>query len=170
MATGDTLLVFTPLAAEMPGSAHASFDTRNHHPVIDFDDSAQESVVFSGALPRGYDGGGLTVTLVWAASTASPGGDAATNCLRWGIAVERLDSGGMNLDQDSFAEFQSVLAPPAATSGQLQYTEIALADGAAIDHLTAGEPFRLMVVRQAAHSDDVMLGDAELRFVVVRET
>lgn len=170
MATGDTLLVFTPLAAEMSGSARASFDTRNGHPVIDFDDSAQEAVFFSGALPRGYGGGGLTVTLVWAASTASPGDDAAVNRVRWGIAVERLESGGTNLDQDSFAELQSVLASPAATCGQLQYTDIALGDGAAIDHLDAGEPFRLMVMRQAAHPDDAMAGDAELRFIVVRET
>lgn len=170
MATGDTLLTFTPLAAEMPASGRASFDTRNQHPVIDFDSSIEESAIFSGVLPLGYDGGGLTVTLVWAASTASPGGDAAAHCVRWAIAVERLDSGSTNLDQNSFAGLQSVLAAPAATSGQLQHTHIALAEGASIDHLAAGEPFRLMIIRQAARPDDAMSGDAELRFVIVRES
>ena len=169
MASGDTFLVFTPLAAEMPVSGCASFDTRNQHPVIDFDSSIQESVVFSGALPPGYSAGGLLVTLVWAASTASGGEASTANHVKWGVAVERLECGGTNLDDDSFAVAQSVLAAPAATSGQLQYTEIALADGAAIDYLAAGEFFRLKVTRLASASDDAMPGDAELRFVMLRE-
>ncbi len=169
MASGDTLLVFTPLAAEMPINGYASFDTRNQHPVIDFDSATQESIVFSGALPRGYSGGGLTVTLVWSASTVSADDDADAR-VKWGVAVERLGCGGTSLDHGSFGAVGSVVAAPAATSGQLQYTEIALADGAPIDYLAAGESFRLNVVRQAAASEDVMSGDAELRFVMLRET
>ena len=36
MASGDTLLILTPLAHEAPASGAASLDVRNGHPVLDF--------------------------------------------------------------------------------------------------------------------------------------
>ena len=47
MASGDTLVVLTPLGNEPPVSNPATFDFRNNHPVLDFDDATNESAVFS---------------------------------------------------------------------------------------------------------------------------
>ena len=55
MASGDTLATFFPEDNEPPASAYATFDTRNAHPVLDFDGStADEEAVFTGVLPRNY--------------------------------------------------------------------------------------------------------------------
>ena len=70
MASGDTLVVLNPLANEPPASGYATFDTRNGHPVLDFDPSCPQSAVFSGLLPRHYSGRGLRVVLVWSATNA----------------------------------------------------------------------------------------------------
>ncbi len=50
MASGDTLLIFGPLHNEPPSSDAATFDTRNLHPVLDFDASTDESAVFSSII------------------------------------------------------------------------------------------------------------------------
>ena len=59
MASGDSLVIFTPLSNEPPSSNFATFDTRNAHPVLDFDDTTEEKVVFTGIMPRNYAGGGV---------------------------------------------------------------------------------------------------------------
>ena len=104
MASGNTLLTFGPLASEPPGSSFATLDVRNGHPVLDFDASADESALFSCVLPRHYAGGGVTVRLVWAATSATSG-----TC-RWAVAFELLADAATqtdDLDTDSFATAQT---------------------------------------------------------------
>jgi hypothetical protein len=266
MSSGNTLVVFTPLAAEPPASGYATFDTRNMHPVLDFDDAIGQSAVFSAVLPDYYRGCGLTVVLEWSATSAaltwthagdsggalsgwtvggagvpntdqwrlywsltvegdsavvslykaagkSPadlvargsvshaaggpctltpqngsglsasvtvtanapadaddGNTLSANRVKWSVAVERLEPDGTSLGSDSFAAAGSVCAAPTAENGRLRYTEIVLADGPPIDNLAVGESFRLKVTRAAGDAGDTMTGDAELCFVVVRET
>ena len=50
MASGDTLLTFTPASNEPPATVFATLDTRNAHPVLDFDDAANEDAVFSASF------------------------------------------------------------------------------------------------------------------------
>jgi hypothetical protein len=45
MASGDTLVVLTPLGSEAPASSFATLGTRNAHPVLDFDAASTESAV-----------------------------------------------------------------------------------------------------------------------------
>ena len=71
MASGDTLLIFTPLSNEPPSVNPATLDTRNAHPVLDFDAVVPEAAVFSAVMPRHYAGGGVTVYLHWAMTTAT---------------------------------------------------------------------------------------------------
>jgi len=58
MASGNTLCTFLPTDNEPPSSNYATLDTRNAHPVLDFDDTIQEAAQFTGILPRNYRGGG----------------------------------------------------------------------------------------------------------------
>ena len=163
MASGDTLLTFTPLANQPPASTYATFDTRNGHVVLDFDASADEVAVFGDVLPRHYAGGGVTVTLVWMATTATSGN------VVWSVAIERGDT-ATDLDTDSFATANTATAAAPATSGAPAYTTIAFTNGAQMDSLAVGEAFRLKVQRTGSSGSDTATGDAELLAVEIKET
>lgn len=163
MASGNTLVVFGPNDNEPPTASYATLDTRNVHPVLDFDAAADESAVFTGVLPRHYAGGGITIKLIWAASSATTGD------VVWNTAIERLDT-GTDMDADSFATANAATATTSGTSGANTYTDVAHTSGAQMDSLAAGEAFRLKVTRNADDAADTMTGDAELVAVEIRET
>ena len=162
MATGDTLAVFTPTHNEPTTVNPATLDVRGDHLVLDFDDSTDEYAVLSAVLPRQYKGGGLTVTLIWAATTATTGN------VEWTVRFERLQESADDLDSDSFATAQTAIIATASTLGQVKYTEIAFTNSE-IDGLLAGERFRLKITRNANGASDTMTGDAELVAVELRE-
>lgn len=164
MASGDTLLILGPLHAVAPSSAFATLDSRNGHQVLDYDDEDVEAAIFEAALPAHYDGGGITVTIVWAASTAESGD------VLWSVAIERIAAGDLDIDADSFASAVGVAATAPGTSGQVVYTQIDLDDGSGIDGLLPGEAFRLRVTREADDPADDMVGDAELLRVIISES
>lgn len=166
MASGDTLAIFTPYANEPPSSSYATLDTRNAHPVLDFDGSADEEAVFTGYLPANYAGGGLTVSTFWAFTSATSGS------LRVQAAIERIDTSSLDIDADSFASFQSAGGSAPGTSGQVIKVDVTLSSGANMDSLAANELFRLKIRRDAdgtSGTDDITT-DAELVGVVVKET
>jgi hypothetical protein len=161
MASGDTLLVFSPLANEPPAANYATIDTRNSIAVLDFDAGTDESAVFGAILPRHYGGGGLSVILHWMATSATTGN------VKWNAAIERMNT---DLDSDSFAADQTATTTTTGTAGIVTTTTITFTNGAQMDSLATGEPFRLRVTRDANDAGDTMTGDAELLRVEVRET
>ncbi len=164
MASGNTLATFFPCDNEPPASNYATLDTRNAHPVLDFDDSTDESAVFTGILPRHYGGGGITVYLHWAGTSATSG------TARWAVSVEAIAS--QDIDSDGFASAQTAGGTANGTSGVETVTSIAFTDGAQMDSVAAGGAFRLKVTRDAdgTSGTDDMTGDAELLAVEVKET
>lgn len=164
MASTNFMAVFTPLSNEPPASAYATLDTRNSVPVLDFDDSTDESAVFGGVLPNNYAGGGLTVTIVWMATSATTGD------VVWNADIERHQDDAFDIDSDGFAGANAATGTTASASGEQQYTNITFTDGADMDSLAAGESFRIKVTRDADNASDTMSGDAELLRVVVKET
>ena len=164
MASGQTLTIFTAQAGVPLAAATAQIDTRNNQLVWDFDAAVNESVDIESLLPRNYSGAGLTVTLVWSATTATSGN------VKWNAAFERHQAGVTDMDADSFATAQSVAAAAPATNGARAYSEIAFTDGAQIDGLLYSESFRLRITRDATDVADTMVGDAELSRIEIRET
>lgn len=163
MASGDTLLIFTPLHNEPPATNYATLDTRNQHPVLDFDATPNEDAVFSAIMPRNYAGSGLTVYIHYAMSSAE------ADTIDWDAAFERIGDQQQDLDADGFAAVQSVdNTTVPATSGLVDIVSIAFTDGAEIDSIAVGEGFRIKVTRDAANDDAA--GDAELVFVEIQET
>lgn len=161
-----TLAIFTPLHNEPPAANYATLDLRNSHPTLDFDAITDESAVFRGVLSRDYGGRGLTVKLIWAATSATLG------TTRWAVAFERIPAGTLDIDADSFATAKTAGGVADATNGKTTETEIAFTNGAEISSLAAGEMFRLKVTRDAdgTSGTDDMIGDAELLTVEIRET
>ena len=163
MASGNTLLVFLAEEGRPPTSAGATFDVRNNIACWDFDDTTGESVVFTGVLPRNYAGGGITVYLHWAATTATSGTGG------WLVAFERIGDGQQDIDSDGFASGQTVTAATVpATSGHVKITNVAVSNGANMDSIAVGELFRLKVTRDVAN--DTAAGDLEMYAVELKET
>ena len=164
MASVDSLLVFSPLNNEPPASNYATFDTRNQHPVLDFDATTNESAVFTGIMPQNYSQTtGVTVYIHYAMSTAE------ANTVDWDAAFELIGDQDQDLDSDDFAAVNSMddTTVP-GTSGLVDIVSIAFTDGADMDSVTPGDSFRLKITRDAA-SDDAS-GDAELVMVEIQET
>lgn len=163
MASGDTLCIFTPLHNEPPASNPATLDTRNQHPVLDFDATTNESAVFSAVMPRHYGGGGITVYLHYAMSSAE------ADTVDWDVAFERIGDQQQDIDGDGFAAVNSVddTTVP-GTTGLVDIANVAFTDGADMDSVAVGESFRVKVTRDAV-SDDAA-GDAELVKVELKET
>lgn len=165
MASGDLLAVFVPQSNEPPSANAATPDLRNYHPVLDFDATTDEEAVFSGVMPPNYDGGGITVKVKSAATSATSGN------MVWQAAFELIDS--QDMDSDSFAAFQgSGAIAISGTSGVITSASIAFTNGAQMDSVTAGSMYRLKIRRDADNTSatDSVTGDLELRFVEVYET
>lgn len=167
MASGNVMAIFTAADNVPPATAYATLDTRNGHLVLDFDGVTDEECVFQSVLPSSYAGGGLTVD-IWCAFTSATSGS-----VRWQTAFERVDVSSLDIDADSFASFNSGGGTAPGTSGQAIKVSVAHTSGAQMDSLAASEAFRLKIRRDAdgtSGTDDISTSDAELLRVVVRET
>jgi hypothetical protein len=163
MASGNSLIIFTPYNNEPPAATYATLDLRNYHPVLDFDPTTNEIATFTGVMPRTYAGGGVTVYIHWAATSDT----TDTHHCFWDAAFELCT--GLDMDADSFAAVNSVDTDHCnATSGIETVTAITFTDGADMDSVIAGALFRLQITRDAANDD--MTGDAELYAIEIKET
>ncbi len=162
-ASGNSLLILCPGGNEPPAANFATPDTRNLHPVLDFDTTTQEAAIWTCVLPRHYAGGGITVYLHWAATSATSG------TIGWDVAFERIGDSQQDLDSDGFASAQTVTAATVpGTSGHVEITNVAVTNGANMDSIAVGESFRIRVRRDVAN--DNAAGDAELVAVELKET
>ena len=164
MASGDTLCTFFPADNEPPSTNYATLDTRNGHPVLDFDTTTGESAIFTGIMPQSYSGAtGVTVILHWMASSATSG------TIGWLVGFEAMKDGGDDMDSDSFAADNTVTAETVdGTSGIIDVSSTTFTDGADMDSVTAGDAFRIKITRDVG--TDTAAGDAELLAVEIRET
>lgn len=163
MASGDSLLLFDASSNRPPSSNYATLGYRNGHLHLEFDDTTNEDAIFSGLMPQSYAGGGVTVYLHYAMTSATSGD------VDWDVAFERVGDQQQDIDSDSFAAANSVdNTTVPATSGNVNVADVAFTDGADMDSVAAGEYFRMKVMRDA--SSDTATGDAELITVEIRET
>lgn len=163
MASGDTLVHINALNHEPGASPLPTFDVRNNIPILDFDAGGNEKARFGCFMPRHYNGGGITVTIGWMASTATSGN------VKWNMQLLSVTDDADDLDSKVYAATQTVTAGAADVSGEVDYTTISFTDGAQMDSIAAGEYFRLTLERQGAHADDTMVGDAEMLFIEIKE-
>lgn len=160
MASGDP--VVQVLAVMPPGANSASIDTRTGGStpaeevvVYDFDAAASE-YLDRKCLLSGYDGGGLTFTTPWSASTAT------SNQARWEIGIRRVQDDAEDIDSSHSYDTNGVSDTCASAAGELSYPTIAFTDGADMDSWADGEIAIVRIYRDHDHADDTMSGDAEL--------
>lgn len=172
MASGDTLLILTPMDAVPTGTAYATLDTMTGAatpaeavPVLDFDDSTAEYADFYCVLPRAYSGGGFTLQFYWSAAAT-----ANTAVLR--AAFRRVADDAEDLDTTAHSyDFNQTgaLTPPSAV-GEVAYDTLAFNNGVDSDSVAVGEYFILRVGRNPADGNDTLVGDLSLHAVEVKET
>lgn len=165
MASGDSLVYFNPQMAQFPSSNYATFDTRNTVLVLDFDDTTDETCYFRGLMPRHYDGGGVTVSVRWAATSAT------TGTISLDVAFAKVGDDTDDIDGSLFASAKNANPTTASASGEVDYVDIAFSSAEA-DSVAAGEEFFLLVRRDAdgTTSTDNLTGDMELLGIEIRET
>lgn len=164
MASGDTLLIFTPQACELPSANYATRDERNGHPLLDFDSGGAEIAYLSAIMPRNYAGGGVTVYYHTAFSSATTGNYKIQG------SFERIGDGQQDIDSDGFATAQtSADTAVPATSGHVDILGLAFTDGAQMDSVAVGEWFRLKIEYPQASADNAA-GDREFGFLEIKET
>jgi hypothetical protein len=157
-----TLFVFAPRDNEPPTSNFATLDTRNSHPVLDFDTTTQETAIFRGKIPEGTIlTDGLTVYVQWAVTSAT------TGTVGWDVAFERIVAGGVDIDSDSFDTAQTITAATVpGTNGVTSVTSVNFSGAELPVGFTAGDMFRIRIRRDV--SNDTATGDAELLQVEIR--
>jgi len=167
--SGDSLIVtqtgskiiknWGPHEASFPASNYATLDTRNTHPILDFDTTTQETVYFHGVMPDNYANEGITVEVWWTVTTVTSG------TVGWDVSLELMD--GLDVDSDSFATAQTITATTVSgTNGTLQSSTVNISDGANMDSIDAGDMFRIRIRRDVA--SDTAADDAELHMVEMR--
>lgn len=168
MASGD--IVGLIHSTSYPGSNPATPDIRaggstpaEAFPVYDFDAGTVEYLDFIAVL-SGYGGGGLTVSIKWAASSATSGN------VVWQAAIRRIQDDAEDIDTAHTYDFNSVTAGAPTASGELSYDDITFTSGADMDSLANGEQFILRLSRNASSGSDTMAGDAEFVSVIIKET
>lgn len=156
-----TIARFFPQNNEPPSSNYATLDTRNSHPVLDFDTTTQESAIFRGIIPEGASlTSGLTVYVQWAATSATSG------TIGWDVAFERIDT-TLDIDADNFGTAQTITAATVSgTSGVSSITSVNFTQGQLPASLAAGDMYRIRIRRDVAN--DTATGDAELLGVEIR--
>ena len=165
MASGNTLCCFFPADNEPPSSNYATLDTRNGHPVLDFDSTTEETAIFTGILPRHYGGGGITVYYHYSMTSA------VADAIVLQGAFERIGDGQQDIDSDGFATgLNTASTTVPGTSGHVDIVSKAHSDGAEIDSIAVGEAFRLRVTREVGDVGDTASGDLELVAVELKET
>jgi len=161
--TGEVPL-FLSLGANdaiFPSSNPAVANSRNGHPVLNYDDTIEEKVIFDSKIQSGYDGEDINVDIDWIAEAATSG------AVTWGIEFERNTPGGNDIDSDSFAAQQIGNSTTAGTSGIITRTTITLTQAQA-DGVIAGDYFRMRVERVTSDGGDNMSDDAQILRIVVR--
>jgi len=160
MASGDP--VVQVLRAIPPGADAATQDVRaggstpaESVPVWDFDASSTEYLDFLCVL-QGYDGGGLTFTLPWSASSATSGQ------VRWEVAIRRIADDAEDVDSSHSYSTNGASDTAPSASGEVSYPTVTFTDGADMDSWADTELAIVRVMRDHDHADDGMTGDAEL--------
>lgn len=158
---GVDLETFDVNDAIFPSSDPATANSRNGHPIITYDDTTAESVLFSSIMSDGYDGKDININIDWVAETATTGG------VTWGVAFERNAPGGNDIDSDSFDTQQTGTSTTNATSGVITRTTITLTQAEA-DGIESLDDYRLKLERVVSDGGDDMTGDAQVIRVGVR--
>ena len=169
MASGDTLLILNAHGSVPPATIYATLDVIPattatpdiNSTVLDFDSATDEYADWLVVMPRHYGGGGITLTFMW---TGTP----TSGTVAWACQIRREENSSAHIT----GAFASAVVASAdtveGTARNMNYTTLAMTDGAQIDSVAVGESMTVRVYRDI--SADNMASDAELHRIEIKET
>jgi len=169
MSSGDTLMTLGPDMFTGQSGAYPTRDLRiddgnNPHVVLDFpDDETVRAVSKTLVMPQHYGGGGVTLYFHVMFSTDTNTGHTAE------IDAAFENGASQDADVDGFAAANTTTVAPNGTCGVETEATIAFTDGADMDSVGAGDPFRVYFERDHDGSDDAS-GDMEFKSLELRES
>jgi hypothetical protein len=143
-----------------PSVGPAAATARNGHPLVAFDDTASESVLFEDTVTMAYHEHGLKVYIYWTAV-------AVSGSVVWSVEVERI-AAGSNISSSAFQPPVTVVSQAPSGSWVLVVAEITITNAEA-GGLLPGDACRYRLSRQPSSPSDTMAGDALMFRVVVQE-
>jgi hypothetical protein len=152
---GNWQIAFFATDNEPPTTTYATLDTINSRPVLDF--TAGESAIFSDVMHPDYSNGGLDLRIGWSATGSS-------GVAYYQIAMERIVTGTIDLDSDSFAS--AVNGSSSNSAGRVMgLATLSLSNGAEMDNTVAEDYFRI----KFTFVSGTFAEDFELHFIDVQE-
>lgn len=161
MASGETLVVWTPKSNSPPASNYAQLVVVNARAMLAFDTTTAEAAVFETDLPRNYAATtGITAYVTWAADTAT------TGTIGWSVEFETLS--GQALGSDGFASAQTITAATVPGTARTESITSVAVTAANADAVAGGVPCRVRLKRDVAN--DTAAGDALFIALELKET
>jgi hypothetical protein len=166
MASGQTLAIFHPYDNELyPSNGTTSFNApigfRNQQPYISLPKTSDFFATFSGVMPSWYAGGGITL-YIWGVTASLTSGN-----LTMGLQLERRTT---DADADSFTTiFETTVTAVSGTSGIPFVVDDNRSNGAEMDSIVAGDPFRLRLARYPLLVNDTVADAFQIIAVEIKE-
>lgn len=172
MASGDTLLILTPLHNSPPATLYATEDWMvgtstpvESIPVLDFDDTTVEYADFYCEMPLNYSAAtGITLTFKWSAAQA-------TNNGAWAAALRRVADDTVDLDTTAHTYDYNTTADltPPSVVGEVAYDTLTFTAGADMDNVVGGDYF-ILRVRRPAPVGTKITGDCSIHSIAIKDT
>lgn len=146
-----------------PVACFATTDTINDVLVADFDDTANEAVLYLCKLLPNYAGGGITVK--FEQSTAAATGDLSYGGMFRSFTddVDNLLHTSFNAWGNSGVPIYNAAIDAPSVIGEITYDSIAFTDGTQIDSVAVDELFQFLLFRDAQDStNDDHVGDGSV--------
>ena len=158
---GAAPFMFFPAESGIAHTATPSafLTSANGSGILWFDDTTQESIVFTAAAHTSLGAGDLSVVIHWLSGTVTTG-DA-----KWNVSIER---GNTTLQSDSFASAQTGTTTVGGTVYVLTTTTIAFTIAEA-DAIEAGEPMRILLQADPGDAAHTIVGDVGVRLLTVAQ-
>jgi hypothetical protein len=150
-----TIARFTASDGELNVGTPATLGSRGTHPVLDFNDTTQNTAVFRTIVPNFTNfTTGLYVFVYWVAA-------ATTGTVGWDVSFERITINTQNLNSDNFETAVTIPAVTVpSTAGVLARTFATFSLAQLPTGLVSGDMIRVRIRRDVAN--DNAIGDAEI--------
>lgn len=157
LSGGARSLILLARDASFPGTNPAVLATMavSEHQVLDYNDTTAQSVYFARAVPSGYAGEDLTVSIDWHSAAAT------TGAALWSVEFQRILAGTTLMSSTTFGTLKSVLTTVPAVAATPARSILTFSNTEA-NSIASKDYFRIRLARVAGDVTDNLIGNARV--------